>query len=322
MLTFNNQTFIPISLFSLSVDSYPIVDIYACAKTDRQPFLLIARNEPVDNDLLKQFEGEGVYNLFVTTEGYEHFQEQLRSNWDRLLEDSSIPLKTRLASIIEISRDLLAKAFESKHPETLVRVARSVSRVLASLINRNQPSLRDLLSVLRHDDQLPTHSVNVACFSILLADRLGYPLSDICKLGAGVLLHDVGMMEIDTKISKHARKIDEFERKDIARHPTLGFRLLCRCADLSRDELMIVYQHHERVDGKGYPVALVESEIHPWARLCSVADVFEASTSDRPRRKKLSVTSAISILRRESKKSLDAKFVDAWINLLEAEGIE
>jgi len=321
MLTINNQTFIPISLFSLIEDSRPEVNIYACAKNDHHPFLLISDTEPVDLNRIHRFESEGVYNLYVTAEGYEHFQEHLRSNWERLLEDELIPLKTRLANILEISRDLIAKAFATKRPEGLVPVVRSVSRVLASLINRNQPPLRDLLDVLHRDHQLATHSLNVACFAIYLAESLGYPLSDLSRIGTGVLLHDIGMLELDPKVVKKPRKLDEFERKEIAKHSILGFRMLCKVADLSSDELMIVYQHHERVDGKGYPTALVQSEIHPWARLCSVVDTFEAITSDRPQRQRLSVTSAIAILQRESDNSLDPTFVDAWIRLVVAEKI-
>jgi putative nucleotidyltransferase with HDIG domain len=321
MLTINNQTFIPISNFSLIDDARPEVNIYACAKNDHRPILLISETEAIDLDKINSFESEGVYNLYVSNDQFEQFQEHLRSNWERFLEDETLPLKTRLANIMEISRDLLSKTFVTKQPENLVRVARSLSRVLASLINRNQPPLRDLIDILRHDDQLATHSVNVACYATFLAESLGYPLSDLNKIATGVLLHDVGMLELDQNIVKKTRKLDEFERKEITKHSILGFQLLCKVADLSRDEIMIVYQHHERVDGKGYPTSLVHSEIHPWARLCAVADTFEALTSDRPQRQRLSVTSAIAIMQRESDKSLDPAFVDAWIGLLEAEKI-
>jgi HD-GYP domain-containing protein (c-di-GMP phosphodiesterase class II) len=321
MLTVNNQTFIPISLFSLIENSLPGVNIYACAKNDHRPILLTSETERINLDKIGSFESEGVYNLYVSNDQFEQFQEHLRSNWERFLEDETLPLKSRLANIMEISRDLIAKTFVTKKPENLVRVARSLSRVLASLINRNQPPLRDLLDTLRHDDKLATHSVNAACFAIFLAESLGYPLSDLCKIGTGVLLHDVGMLELDPNVVKKPRKLDEFERKEIAKHSSLGFKLLCTVAELSREELMIVYQHHERVDGKGYPAALVQSEIHPWARLCSVVDTFEAVTSDRPQRQRLSVTSAIAIMQRESDNSLDPTFVDAWIRLVEAEKI-
>lgn len=321
MLNFNNQSYIPISMFSLIPGSEPEVNIYACAKNDVQPILLISKTEAIDMDRINRFEAEGVYNLFVTTETYDQFQAHLRSNWERLLEDDSLPLKMRLANIMEISRDLMAKAFANKRQETLVRSAQTVGRVLASLINRNQPPLRDLLDVMHRDENLATHSVNAAVFAILLADSLSYPLSDLSRIGTGVLLHDVGMLELDANLVKRPRKLDEFERKEIVKHPTLGFKMLCTASELSRDELMIVYQHHERVDGKGYPVALMQSEIHPWTRLCSVADTFEALTSDRPQRKRLSVASGISILRKEAEQSLDATFVRAWIQMLEAENI-
>ena len=65
-------------------------------------------------------------------------------------------------------------------------------------------------------------------------------------------------------------------------HPTRGFKELCRREDLTWGQLMMVYSHHERCDGRGYPVGLIQSEIHEYARICAIADVYEALCRDRP----------------------------------------
>ena len=72
------------------------------------------------------------------------------------------------------------------------------------------------------------------------------------------------------------------DRAIIKEHPRTGFLKLCRRPDLTRGQLMMVYQHHERIDGKGYPTGQVGAEIHDWGRICAVVDVYEAYDKQPP----------------------------------------
>ena len=86
--------------------------------------------------------------------------------------------------------------------------------------------------------------------------------------------------------------------------------------DLSWGQLMMVYQHHERTDGRGYPVGLVGSEIHEWARLCAVADVYDALTRDRSYHKGADAKDAMAYLDRESGRGFDEEICRCWIATL------
>ena len=85
-----------------------------------------------------------------------------------------------------------------------------------------------------------------------------------------------------------------------------------RRGDLTWDQLMLIYQHHERLNGSGYPVGLCGDEVHEWARICAVADVFDAMTSDRPYRKPDSVEEACGLFVRFSEE-YDKEMVECWI---------
>ena len=91
-----------------------------------------------------------------------------------------------------------------------------------------------------------------------------------------------------------------------------GFRRLCHREDLSYAQLMMGYQHHERLDGKGYPVGIGAEEIHPWARVCAVVDIFEALTSNRPYRVDMPFEKAFEILDRNCEVALDEEIVRCW----------
>ena len=75
---------------------------------------------------------------------------------------------------------------------------------------------------------------------------------------------------------------------------------------------MMVYQHHERLDGKGYPVGNFADELHPWAKLCSVVDVFEALTSQRPYRKPMPRSKALQVLERDCGTAFDPEVLECW----------
>ncbi|MFG0262632.1 MAG: HD-GYP domain-containing protein, partial [Novipirellula sp. JB048] len=132
----------------------------------------------------------------------------------------------------------------------------------------------------------------------------------------GGLLHDLGKLDIDERILNKPGRLDEGEFREVKRHPGLGFRKLAKRTDLTEGQLLMVYQHHERVAGHGYPVGCVGSEIHPWAKICAVVDVFEALTSHRPYRKPLSRIKALEVLEREGSASFDLEVLECWKSII------
>ena len=124
--------------------------------------------------------------------------------------------------------------------------------------------------------------------------------------------HDVGKLEIADAILSKPGRLDDAEFEIIREHPRTGFRKLCRREDLNFGQLMMVYQHHERLDGKGYPVGITAEQIHPWAKVCTVVDVFEALTSNRPYRKAMSYSKAFEIMDRDSGLAFDPEMLKCW----------
>ena len=102
------------------------------------------------------------------------------------------------------------------------------------------------------------------------------------------------------------------------RHPTDGFLKLKDQENVSFDQLMMVYQHHEWQNGNGYPVGITVEEIHPWAKICVVADVFEALTSDRPYRKSMPISKAMEIMDRESNVHFDEEILRCWKTIIKS----
>ncbi len=100
-------------------------------------------------------------------------------------------------------------------------------------------------------------------------------------------MHDIGKLEIDSRILNKPGKLDDLEFRKVKTHPIVGFRRLVSIPNVTRIHFLMTYQHHERLDGKGYPVGIERHEIDITAKICTVADVYEALTSNRPYRSAL-----------------------------------
>jgi len=148
------------------------------------------------------------------------------------------------------------------------------------------------------------HSHRVSEFSIEIARELGLPQEDVHHVRIGSLLHDIGKIGIPDAILIKPGRLTEAEFEVMKQHPAIGAKIMSKVRMLQK-EIPAIEQHHERIDGKGYPNGLVEDNISLFGRIVAVADVFDAITSDRPYRQAISAEEALDILHSEIGSHLD-----------------
>jgi HD-GYP domain-containing protein (c-di-GMP phosphodiesterase class II) len=173
------------------------------------------------------------------------------------------------------------------------------------------------MRALRHDHEHSTHSTNVGLYAGLLAKSLGYTAKDTEQIVSGGFLHDYGKIEISNHLRNLFNRSADQETRAMLAHPTVGFRSLSRVKDLTAGQLMMVYQHHERFNGKGYPVSVPAEEIHPWAKICSVVNAFEGLTTGRKNRRATSAARALSLLKLEINNAFDAELLECWTKTMQ-----
>lgn len=165
---------------------------------------------------------------------------------------------------------------------------------------------------------LPGHSIRTALLSICLARELEIDEDEIYFIGLGGILHDIGKLFIPSKILHKPCKLSPTEFDVIKKHATMGFEMLEDVRWLPRESLMIVQSHHEKLDGSGYPNQLSGNEIHLFARIVGVADVFDAVTSRRNYREMVNYHEALEIIEKEKPHLLDKMVVRALGELIAA----
>jgi putative nucleotidyltransferase with HDIG domain len=172
-----------------------------------------------------------------------------------------------------------------------------------------------VLALEARDPATRGHSQRVARISCAIADTLGFGGRDLRVLARAALLHDVGKIAVPDRILLKRDKLSGEEREIICRHPEMAAKMLAPLTFL-KEEIQIIRQHHERFDGSGYPLGLAGQDIHPLALVLTVADAYEAMTSDRPYRGAMSAGEALRRLAEGRNRQFDGRVVDALAEIM------
>ena len=168
--------------------------------------------------------------------------------------------------------------------------------------------------VTRQDDYTLHHSVNVAVMCGVLGKWLGYKGRELKELILSGLLHDVGKIQISLSILNKPGKLTEEEMKIMQTHPALGYEMIRDVSGLSANVGYGILQHHERLDGSGYPFKLKGNQIHKFAKIIAVADIYDAMTSDRVYQNKATPFSVVEVMVEEMFNKLDASICSVFLN--------
>jgi len=312
----SSSGFIPISAATLCPGVPFGVNIYLKPNQESPPVLFLACTETLQSTTLATLYSEGVNKLFIDRGDCLRYQEYLRQNWRGLVSDDAIPIARRVSVVSEVMRDVLDCSFRTSSTDQIVLVSKQLASGACELIATEPIVTRELCKVLHHDYATFTHCTNVSLFGVLLARELGFNGPELEEIAVGALLHDLGKLQIDQRILTKPGRLDEFEFREVQKHPTTGYRELAHRDDLCLGQLMMAYQHHERMNGSGYPVGCVGDEIHPWARLCAIVDVFEALTSERPYRMPMTHKTALAVLDKGEATEFDPEMLACWRTLV------
>ena len=161
------------------------------------------------------------------------------------------------------------------------------------------------------------HSERVSRFSVAVAQGLGLPENEIERIRISALLHDVGKISIDDRILKKPAALTDEEFEIMKTHPQKGYKIMSQIPAM-RDFLPGMYMHHEMINGEGYPQRLKGDEIPMQARVVSVADTFDAMTTERPYQRAMDLETALTRLKSFVGTRYDGRVVAAFIAACEA----
>ncbi|HJH11317.1 MAG TPA: HD-GYP domain-containing protein [Metalysinibacillus jejuensis] len=213
----------------------------------------------------------------------------------------TVPHTVRNCVVKEIrqSFEAVQKADKKKIAYVLEQKAYALSKDLDELIKiimESGEALMVLSDAFLYDEYIYQHSFQVTLYALAIAKHLKYSEKDLKTIGMGALLHDIGKISIPQEILQKPSRLTEQEYEEMKEHTKYGFELLRNLYTMPLLVAHCAFQHHERLDGTGYPRGLTEKEIHPFAKIIAVADVFDALSSMRVYRKKILPVECLKIM--------------------------
>jgi HD-GYP domain-containing protein (c-di-GMP phosphodiesterase class II) len=282
-----------------------------------QPILFCSRELRPQLAAWAALREQGEFCLYIKATDRERWRTQFRASVEQLLENDAVPPLRQVELLQALLDESLRGSHESGHVAKTIEQTLHLAPLLTSVLSRGVAAA-ELFQILRHDFDTFSHVVNVASYCVLLARELGVrDAGELEKVTVGGLLHDIGKRCIPHAVLAKRGPLTPAERELVQRHPQQGYEDLLGRDDLEVGQLLMTYQHHERMDGKGYPVQITGREMHPWARMCAVCDVFEALTGERPYRKAMTLETALAFLREHAGTHFDAEMVACWISAIE-----
>lgn len=163
------------------------------------------------------------------------------------------------------------------------------------------------------DDSTLVHSVNTTVFSLLLGQRMNLSYAELKSIAEGTVLHDIGKTMINPQILYKSGRLNIEEFDVVKQHTILGYELLKKNPILSELSRIISLQHHERLDGSGYPYGLSGNEINISSKIVAIADMYDALTAERCYRKSMTNHQAYEVLSKEAVDKIDAGLLAVFL---------
>ena len=237
--------------------------------------------------------------FYIGGDDYEAYLDYAHKRLDNIISDPEIRISDKANITHGIAKRTVRNLLDNPASAVSLQESERVVDTFRDLILFSTEAASNLFSFSSLDPYTFSHSINTSIFCLLLGEKLvGAEDEVLSLLGMGGLLLDIGKSKIDPRILFKPAKLTDRELEQIRKHTIYGYEIVNEIG-MPEPILAICRSHHERLDGSGYPDGLKGDEIHPFARIAAISDVYDALTSDRIYRKQSSHLHALTTIAKE-----------------------
>ncbi len=295
------------------VKSGAVIDQSIIDKTGR---ILIARGTVLDDYLIDALLKLGITGIYIR-EGEEDPEKETSISPATLqtIEKLKVPERAK----VTLSESVKARVSEgiqylysNTSSDSFADTANNIAGDLMKAITDNDDIAIDINTLKVSDEYTFKHSVDVATIAMVIAKKHGMNEKEVYEIGVSGLLHDLGKSQIPNEILNKAGRLTEEEFAVMKQHPLLGYKILITKKEVPPAVTLGVLQHHEKINGQGYPLGLKSEHICSYARILSVADIYDALVTERPYKKAFSQRDAIEIIMSMTPE-LDIRVIESFL---------
>ncbi|MGJ9457502.1 HD-GYP domain-containing protein [Oceanobacillus sp. CF4.6] len=268
--------------------------------------VLLAKGMSLTERMIRRLLDQGITYIYI--------EDPLTKD---IYPESIIPdhLRRKATETIKETFHQIKKDGFLNNPYILNKKGKDLGNVVEQIlkeIQNSEKSLTLLADIFVSDNYVFQHSLNVAIYSLAIGVQMDYSKSTLLEIGVGAMLHDVGKIFIDPEILHKPDRLTDQEFEIIKSHTQIGYDYLRKHSGISSVVAHCAYQHHERLDGSGYPRGIEDRDMLPYAKLIGIADVFDAVTSNRVYRDAMLPHEGLELLYAGAMRLFDKEMVEAF----------
>ncbi len=314
--------FFPLALATLPLASLHNIPVYlrTTAQPDTAaPFTLYSTAAVIFRESHRErLQSMGVRYIYLPMVNHGQFRKQLESHLQALVTDPRVAINTKAEMVYETSVEIIDELLSDGNIAERLPSLQTVARAVTTMAVGDGAAFPHLFAASQHDFYTATHMVNVGTWMVALAFATGTQNPDelgaICLAG---MVHDIGKIFVPEDVLNKRERLNDDDWAFLKSHPAKGADHLKGIQNLPEVALRVTREHHERLDGTGYPDRLTGDQMHPMSKLCAVVDSFDAMTAVRPfKTSTCSFAEALRRLRAEAGSKYDPAIVDAWARLM------
>lgn len=314
---YGSEVYVPINIDAVRVDTTPAFDLYFRPGAD-QPFVLYCeRNTKFTAEARKRITITHVDQLYIRKAQSTDYHRYLAENIEDILKDKKLTAREKSGILYDSAQAVVEEVLADPASRENVQRGKSIAGQTVAFMSAEDFRLEQLIRTISSDYYLYTHSVNVVAYSVALAMRAGHKDgATLREIANGALLHDVGKAKIDPDILNKASGLTAAEWEKMKQVPVMGHDMIRSANCIGEIALDIILHHQEKLNGRGYPDGLKEPEISRFVRIVTIADVFDALTSDRFHQARRSSFEALHIMQKDMKQELDQELFRTFVEMM------
>ena len=277
---------------------------------------LIENEQCCDSMIEKKIKEDLIHKFFIKKVDLPKYKQDIQDYISNIIKDDNVDTYKKAEIIQDLAYESLVDLFENEISELRVEKISSNIDNTIYLLQNDANALKALLDVNNYDFYTYCHCIEVATYSIAFGIYLDLPKEELAVLGKAAIFHDLGKKHIDINILNKDTKLTQLEFELMKEHPKHSVEILRNMQTIEDDLLVVIYQHHEKLDGSGYPLGLKNDQIHYLAKILSVVDIFHALTSVRSYKDRLTSMEAFELILKEMKDEVCMNLLEDFIKFM------
>jgi HD-GYP domain-containing protein (c-di-GMP phosphodiesterase class II) len=321
MEQFDAPKYIPIPIETIQSDKPKSFDLYL--KTSYGEMILYnAKNENFTEEIRINVLAKSFSVFYILDDNINAYNDYIVGNLAGFLANPDKPTKEKSEFAYTTISSIGKSLFHKPTKESIDSYKASIMKTM-DFVLKEEGSISSLINLTHFDFTTYNHSMNVGIFATGLAKILfsGNDAHNMEEIASGFFLHDIGKSQIPLSILTKPGPLNEEEWGVMKNHPMKGYIILDNFDHITKESQLIVLQHHERHNGLGYPQGIGGNDIHIYAKICCIADVFEALVAKRPYKPQKSFFEALKIMREQMFEDFDPAFFKEFVLLFSQKDI-